>query len=543
MQTSAYFITHGKKLSINSMTRHIFVFILGVFVGALLFSTFVSNKVGIAQISSLPSPWQSQDIGAVGTTGSASFSDSNVFTIKGSGYDIWNKTDEFHFVYKQLSGDAVVIVKVDSLTNTNSYAKAGVMIRESLSAGSRNAFLAVTPSKGIKLQYRTSTNSDTGSAGSSGKAPYWLKLERVGDKFTAYKSIDGVKWSKIKDRSFVMNSQVYIGLAVTSHSDRVLTTGVFSNVFVNGKQVQTPTPTATPTPTPTPTVPPESVTLDNINGTANMSLSLRSCPDTNCTIIETIPQGVTIPLLQASIDWFMTQYSQKSGWVLSGAMVDGQMRRYVAPQGTISTDIRRGNTSRKMVSYTFDAGADVGFAAQILDFLKTNNIKASFGLTGHWVDENPTVAKRITAEGHHLINHTYNHFSFTGFSPKTPPLTPAKRLVEIELTEQSFKNVLGTVSSKPYWRPPYGDLNESVLRDVGADRFSKTIMWTVGSEGWKGISAQEICDSVVNGAVNGAIILFHVGAGSQDANALECITTRLRTQGYSFGTVPQVIAP
>lgn len=179
--------------------------------------------------TTVPSSFSTADIGSVATAGSYTLS-SGLYSVKGSGADIWGKKDEFFFVYKQLAGNMTLIAKVGSLQNTNAYAKAGLMIRESLSANSKNAFLGVTPTKGIKFQYRTTAGANTASVGASGAAPYWLKLARAGNQFSAYKSTNGTTWSKIKDQTFSMNTTVYVGLAVTSHNDGVLSTATFSNV-------------------------------------------------------------------------------------------------------------------------------------------------------------------------------------------------------------------------------------------------------------------------------------------------------------------------
>jgi len=201
-----------------------------------------------------------------------------------------------------------------------------------------------------------------------------------------------------------------------------------------------------------------------------------------------------------------------------------------------------------MVSYTFDAGSDLGYAGKILDFLKSNNVKASFGMTGKWADANPTYVQRMGTEGHHIINHTWSHESFTGNSTGKAALSPARRTEELVRTNNRLAALTGR-STKPYFRPPYGDYNSGLLRDIGANRYYKNVMWSVDSLGWKGLTATDICSRVVNaldGATyggNGYILLFHVGSQSQDANALPCITTRLKARGFAFGTVPQVIAP
>ncbi|MDQ3044743.1 MAG: polysaccharide deacetylase family protein, partial [Chloroflexota bacterium] len=85
--------------------------------------------------------------------------------------------------------------------------------------------------------------------------------------------------------------------------------------------------------------------------------------------------------------------------------------------------IDRGASGRMEVALTFDAGAERGYAAEILDVLVQYDVKASFGITGHWAKSHPDLVRRIVAEGHMVFNHTWSHSSFTGFSPGTAPLT------------------------------------------------------------------------------------------------------------------------
>ncbi|MEO0472106.1 MAG: polysaccharide lyase family 7 protein [Bacteroidota bacterium] len=186
--------------------------------------------------SGLPSPWQTTNIGNVSATGGASYSGST-FTIQGSGADIWNNSDEFRFVYQSMSGNGEVIAKVNSLTNTNSWAKAGVMIRESLSAGSKHAMTIVRPgSNGVSFQRRTSTNGSSAhsSKGNVGLAE-WVRIVRSGNSFTSYHSNNGSSWTQIGSSvNISMSSSVYVGLCVTSHNDGTLTTASISNVSVSG---------------------------------------------------------------------------------------------------------------------------------------------------------------------------------------------------------------------------------------------------------------------------------------------------------------------
>jgi len=134
------------------------------------------ETITITVTSSLPSPWLSQDIGSVGLTGSAAYN-AGSYTLAGAGAGITGTADACRFVYQTASGDCDIIVRVQSLTNTGANAKAGVMIRESLNANSREAGVWLTPSSGVQFTRRTSSGGTTSVTSSTGKvAPYWVRL-------------------------------------------------------------------------------------------------------------------------------------------------------------------------------------------------------------------------------------------------------------------------------------------------------------------------------------------------------------------------------
>jgi regulation of enolase protein 1 (concanavalin A-like superfamily) len=198
---------------------------------SVLCNTSIDN-VAVTQPSgggSLPAPWQKSDIGSVGAPGNASYS-SGTFTVNGSGSDIWNTADSFHYVYQPLNGNGQIVARVVSVQNTNGWAKAGVMIRETLTNTSSNAAILVTPSNGVTFQRRTTTAGNSLNTISSGAAPYWVKLARSGNTFTASKSTDGINWTVVGSTNITMSANVYIGLAVTSHNNGALCTVVFDNV-------------------------------------------------------------------------------------------------------------------------------------------------------------------------------------------------------------------------------------------------------------------------------------------------------------------------
>jgi len=204
--------------------------------------------LGLAANASAQIPgWWNQDIGT-STGGSASMT-AGVFTVTGDGADIWGGTDAFYYVYKKLSGDGEIIARVVSIggPSTSGWRKAGVMIRNTLDATSFHAFMAVTPtpSHGLAFQYRDVVgDSDSEHGIDNATAPYWVKLVRQGNQFTAYHSPDGITWT-IKSAAgdeadgmnpvtILMNTDVYIGLAVTSVTSNVLCTCEFDNVALSG---------------------------------------------------------------------------------------------------------------------------------------------------------------------------------------------------------------------------------------------------------------------------------------------------------------------
>lgn len=202
--------------------------------------------------------------------------------------------------------------------------------------------------------------------------------------------------------------------------------------------------------------------------------------------------------------------------------------------------ISKGPASPRVVALTFDAGSDAGFTSQILDTLAANNIKTSWGMTGKWAEQNPELVQRIANEGHTFINHSYDHSSFTGFSTGNPPLTQAQRWQQLDQTEEIINDLTGK-TSKPYFRPPYGDYDASVNADVGARGYRYNVMWTVDSRGWAGLTANQIIQRCLSLHEPGAIYIFHVGSTSQDGPALQAIIDGLRDLDYEFVTIPELL--
>jgi hypothetical protein len=217
-----------------------------------------NNKQGYAKYSEVeltltdPRDWTKDGVtelslwfrGYPASVGSFVEGPTGTYTMTGSGADIWDISgigtgyhDEFHFAYKTLTGSGSIIARVVSVENTNGWAKAGVMIRETLDADSKHAMAVVTPLQGVSFQRRNDTGSTSAADTTSGiSAPHWVKIERdLSGNFAAYQSTNGSNWQMVGlPDNISMTSNVYIGLAVTSHDAALTCQAVFSNVTTTG---------------------------------------------------------------------------------------------------------------------------------------------------------------------------------------------------------------------------------------------------------------------------------------------------------------------
>jgi endonuclease/exonuclease/phosphatase family metal-dependent hydrolase len=188
-----------------------------------------------APTGSLPSGWQSRDIGSVGQRGAASASGSS-FTVSGAGADVWGRADAFHYVYRSLSGDGTITAEVAAISGAEDWTKVGVMMRGSTSSGAAQAFMLVSKRKGMAFQRRTVSGGSTAhTTAGTGTAPRWVRLARAGRTITAYGSKDGSSWIRIGSATFDIPSTILVGLAVSSHDTGRLATASFESVkFVTG---------------------------------------------------------------------------------------------------------------------------------------------------------------------------------------------------------------------------------------------------------------------------------------------------------------------
>lgn len=209
---------------------------------------------------------------------------------------------------------------------------------------------------------------------------------------------------------------------------------------------------------------------------------------------------------------------------------------------SIAVDYDKGASGRKDVALTFDAGEGTGYTAQILDLLKQKGVTATFGVTGQWAEANPDLMRRIVADGHMLINHTYNHQSFTGVSTGLAPLTNAQQIDELKKAEQIIKDETG-YETAPYFRFPYGDYDLQALKNIAAAGYPVSVRWSCDTEAWNGFTVDHIIQLCGHDkAEPGEIILSHV-AQENDFKALPGLIDALQAQGYTFVTVDRLLQP
>src|SRR5271166_1750063 len=188
----------------------------------------------------VPFPWVDSDVGSPAVAGSASYS-NGVFTVKGGGSDIWGSTDQFNYVSQPLTGNGTIVARVTSQSNTDSWAKSGVMIKQSTASGSSYALLAVTPGNGVAFQHGFNASA---SGGSYSFPNAWLKLTRSGSTITAFSSADGTTWTQVGITNISMTDPVTIGIFNCAHNASALNTSTFDNVSVTAGSSPLPSPWA-----------------------------------------------------------------------------------------------------------------------------------------------------------------------------------------------------------------------------------------------------------------------------------------------------------
>ncbi len=208
--------------------------------------------------------------------------------------------------------------------------------------------------------------------------------------------------------------------------------------------------------------------------------------------------------------------------------IDGDTNTTLKYDTPISENERtHGNTTRKEVVLTFDAGSGTQSAQAILDALKKHDVSGAFFVTGTWAKKNTELLKTISAAGHEIYNHTMTH-------PRLPSLNDEQIAQELEQTETIVKNATGK-TTKPYFRAPYGDRNARVL-SLAAEQGYTSVYWTTDALDWEessGVTAEQVKNRIVKNLQPGAIFLMHVGDTLTGA-VLDDVIMEIQKLGYSI---------
>ncbi|HEY5526699.1 MAG TPA: polysaccharide deacetylase family protein [Candidatus Anoxymicrobiaceae bacterium] len=195
--------------------------------------------------------------------------------------------------------------------------------------------------------------------------------------------------------------------------------------------------------------------------------------------------------------------------------------------------VSRGKTTSKRIALTFDAGADAGATAKILDTLKDAELHCTFFITGQFATQYPDLVKRLAAEGHELGNHSWSH-------PHFPELTQAQVSSEVTRTELAVKKLTG-LDTKPYFRFPYGAGSTALVKQLNSMGYIG-VLWTFDTLDSEGAKADEIRSRVAKYAVPGAICLMHCGS-TEESTALPGVISDLQNSGYKIVTLTEVLLP
>ena len=195
-----------------------------------------------------------------------------------------------------------------------------------------------------------------------------------------------------------------------------------------------------------------------------------------------------------------------------------------------------GDTSKKTIYLTFDAGYENGYTPAILDALKKHNAPGTFFVVGSYIKENPDLIKRMVAEGHTVGNHTYHH-------PNMSQKDEASFKKELNDLAALFQETTGTPLPL-FYRPPEGKFSDENLtwaQELGY----KTIFWSLAYVDWKQDaqpSREAAFDKLMPRTHDGAIVLLH-STSSTNAAILDELLTRWEEMGYTFGTLSELGAP
>lgn len=193
-----------------------------------------------------------------------------------------------------------------------------------------------------------------------------------------------------------------------------------------------------------------------------------------------------------------------------------------------------GDTSKKKIYLTFDAGYENGYTSHILDILKKHNVKATFFLVGNFIETSPELVKRMVDEGHTVGNHTYTHPDMSQISDK------AAFEEELGKLEQIYEETTGQ-QMKKFYRPPQGKYSEENLK-MAQEMGYTTVFWSLAYVDWYNDdqpTESEAMEKLIPRIHNGAIVLLH-STSKTNSEILDRLLTKWEELGYNFGEISEL---
>ncbi len=200
-----------------------------------LLLTFLLAASAFAQSGNLGVFTNSDDVGAPPMQGSAEYdAATGQYKVTGSGTDIWAKADQFHYLWRSISGDFAVTATATFLTDGIDHRKAVIMLRQSLDADSPFIHLVIHGNGMPGVQFRTAkgASANTVDLPIEGPGTFKLKLVRQGSAITVWLAKDGGPMRELGNTLSQLGSPLMVGLGVSSHTTTATNTVLFSDVSV-----------------------------------------------------------------------------------------------------------------------------------------------------------------------------------------------------------------------------------------------------------------------------------------------------------------------
>ncbi len=196
-------------------------------------------------------------------------------------------------------------------------------------------------------------------------------------------------------------------------------------------------------------------------------------------------------------------------------------------------NILSGDRNSPRIALTFDTGAGAPIVRLILKQLRDANVTATFFLVGIWAEQNGDLVREIARDGHDLANHSWSHPRFTELSDE-------QIIAQVMWTEEVVREAAGC-TTRPYFRAPFGSLNNHVLQVLGRAGF-ESIFWSAHGGDWlAGATMETVRDTVLKQTGNGAIIVLHSSV-PETAQAVPYIIAGLRTRGFQLVRLSELLS-